>query len=270
MSSFPGTATHQALLRAIVTTYQSDPRVRAVILFGSLSRGDWDVWSDIDLDVVLEDGIAVDPIAELRTLCIAFEPLGERAAVIVPSGSDAGDVVLESLMHLSVRYHILADTSPNIVADMHVLAGLLDHSAIAAAGIANRSQSDVSPDQLLDACVRYAAVANVYLKRGMVWLTVEILHRMRNLLLQLFAQSHGHQRSFHAFESEARPALQARLGATLPDSSLTSLRDALQRLIDVVETDLDSLSAGQASLTPAHRIVLASVRQDLAGLLLPA
>ena len=119
-----GTAKHQALLRAIVKPIEGDRRVRAVVVFGSASRGDWDTWSDIDLDVVIADGVAIDPVAELRALCATFEPLGERTAVIVANGTDAGDVVLKSLMQISVRYHNLR-TSPNIVANMQVLTGTL-------------------------------------------------------------------------------------------------------------------------------------------------
>ena len=40
--SFPGTPQHQALLRAIVAFYEHDPRVLAVIVFGSQGRGGWD------------------------------------------------------------------------------------------------------------------------------------------------------------------------------------------------------------------------------------
>ena len=92
------------MLRAIVAAYEGDRRVRAVVVFGSLSRGLTDAWSDIDLDVVIADGVAIDPVVELRALCATFEPLGERTAVIVANGTDAGDVVLELLMHISVRY----------------------------------------------------------------------------------------------------------------------------------------------------------------------
>ena len=110
----------------------------------------------------------------------------------------------------------------------------------------------------------------LYLQRRRVWLTVrKVLYRMRNLVLQLYALSHGYDRSFHSFEAEASPALQARLGATLPNSSLASLRGSLELLIDILETDLSALSAGHFFLTPAHRIVLTGVRQDLVALVSP-
>ena len=136
--TYPGTPQHQAVLRAIVDHYENDPRILAVAVFGSLGRGNWDEYSDIDLDVVIADQVSLDAAEELTQLCLTFEPLGERLAVIVPDDADAGDVVFESLLQMSVRYHPLATTHPNIVETLQVLTGRLDHTAIAAAGAANR------------------------------------------------------------------------------------------------------------------------------------
>ena len=99
--TYPGTPQHQALLRTIVGHYEHDPRILAIVVFGSLGRGNWDALSDIDLDVVIADNASIDVVDELRKLCATFAPLGENAALIIPGGDDTGDVVLESLMQLS-------------------------------------------------------------------------------------------------------------------------------------------------------------------------
>src|SRR5436190_597415 len=44
----PGTPHHQALLERVVSHYQTDSRIIAVCLFGSLVRGNWDQYSDLD------------------------------------------------------------------------------------------------------------------------------------------------------------------------------------------------------------------------------
>src|SRR5512136_1789249 len=100
---YPGTPQHQAILRAIVDHYENDPRILAVAVFGSLGRGNWDQYSDIDLDVVIADQVGLAVIEELTRLCLAFEPLGEHLAMIIPDDTDAGDVVFESLLQLSAR-----------------------------------------------------------------------------------------------------------------------------------------------------------------------
>src|SRR5258708_38941162 len=108
LDPYPGTRHHQALLARIVDYYKEDDRILAVCLFGSLTRGNWDQYSDLDLDVVLEDGIQLSIMAELQNLCTAFQPLGEHALILLPNGSDSGDIMLNSLTELSVRYHTLA------------------------------------------------------------------------------------------------------------------------------------------------------------------
>ena len=266
---YPGTAQHQALLRAVVAHYAGDQRVRAVAVFGSLGRGTWDRFSDLDLDVVIADDVAIDPTQEAGVLCASFAAIGERAALIVPGAlADAADVVLASLLEISVRYHPLATTSPNIVDSLHVLVGPLDAETIVAAGLANRQADDSGAvlASLLDRCLRYAVGADVALQRRQLWATVESLHRMRGLAMELFARSRGEARPYHVFQAEADPTLQAALGATLPGYGLDSARAALARFLDLLEHDLGALTAGQLQFTDAQREVLERIRARQAEL----
>lgn len=257
---YPGTPQHQTLLQAIVSRYGHDPRILAVV-FGSLTRGDWDEYSDLDLDVVITDDARIDVVSEVRQLCTSFTPFGERVAFIVPDGDDAADIVLESLMQLSIRYHPLADTSPNIVDGMKVLAGRLDHATIATAGMANQTRSEPTLEQLLDAYIRYAAAASVCLQRKQIWSTIEILHRMRGILMTLFVRTHGGQRTYKDFQPQADTEIQARIGVTLPRYNLDSLRISLAKLLEILEEELDYLGNGQVQLTSGHQIVLNRIRR---------
>jgi hypothetical protein len=260
---YPGTPQHQALLQTIVAHYRQDPRILAVVVFGSLGRGDWDALSDIDLDVVIADDAVVDAVGELRKLCAAFAPLGEHLAVLVPDGDDAADAVLDSLMMLSVRYHPLATTKAAVVDSMQVLSGRLDHARIAAAGLANPGPPEPQVGQLLDECVRYAAVASVYVLRGSPWLAIEVLHRMRSLLIEIYVRTHGGGRSLHRFNAAAPAALKAQLVATVCHATPSSLRSALAALIDLVEGDLDNWADGHLQLTNGQQTILHLVRTRL-------
>ena len=258
--NYPGTLQHQALLRAIVSHYQNDPRILAIIVFGSLSRGTSDQYSDIDLDVVIADDARLNAVEELERLCSALVSIGEYSALIVPDGDDAGDVVFESLMQLSTRYHPLSATHPNIVESMRVLMGRIDHATIAAAGSANRQSKGQSLKPVLDRCVRYAAVTDVAVQRRDLWGAVETLHRMRGLLMELYALARGGQRPAQVFQADADPQLQARLGRTLPQYDPVSLKEALGHCIEILEHDLGHLTKGQIQLTDVHRKVLGRVR----------
>ncbi len=245
------------MLHAIADHYADDDRVLAVTVFGSVGRGTWDEYSDLDLDVVIADGVRLDVPNEVRRLCQA---LGQEPVVVVPDRDDAVDVVLASLMEFSIRYHPLRDTSANIVDSLVVLAGRLDRATIAAAGLKNRKPYPPSFTEMVGACVRQAITVDAKLHRRMFWLAYLVLHEARDRLLRLFATSHGAQRPYHAIEDAADQALRARLSRTLPHDDLPSLQRAFLALLDLLEHDLEALSAGQARLTEAQRQVLAQLR----------
>ncbi|MFN8512735.1 MAG: nucleotidyltransferase domain-containing protein [Thermomicrobiales bacterium] len=258
-TAYPGNARHQRVLRAVTAHYTDDPRILAVALFGSLARGTWDDHSDLDLDVVLADGIHIDPVPELERLCATLAPLGEHPAIIVADGPDEGHLVLESLLGLSIRYHPLATTSPNIVDSLHLLWGRISEADIRAAGSA-RSAPPPARD-LLARCVREALAIDIQLQRGDLWWTIECLHALRGHLLALFARTHGDGRPLATFRAQASAALQTQLGATLPHHSLASARAAFKAALDLLENGLPALTNGQATLTPAEQTLLRQIRE---------
>jgi len=264
-SGYPGTIQHQALLKCIVDYYQNDPRILAVIIFGSIGRGNWDAYSDIDLDVITNDDASVNVIDELHRLSEAFSALNEKVAFIIPDKDDAGDIVLESLMMLSIRYHSLADTSPNITESMQLLSSNLDKKIITIAGNANSPNYLIPLSQLLDQCVRYMVVANASYKRKQTWGTVEDLHRISNLLMEIFARTHGRQRGYQAFGELAEKRIQERFGATLPQYDNYVLRESLVMTLNVMKDDLEYLTNGQIELTDAQKNILDRVHQAIAS-----
>ncbi len=263
---YPGTPQQKALLKATVQHYADDLRILAVTVFGSLGRGNWDQYSDLDLDIVIADNAGIEALPELKRLCTSFEPLGERALIIVPDGEDAGDVVLASLMGLSVRYHRLHTTSPNIVDSLLLLSGRIEAEAIKAAGLVNRSERDsVQMRDLeahgLDEYVRLAVNTDICLQRRQFWRALQMLNQMREYQFQAFALTHGGGRPYHIFQAEAPPELQERIGATLPRFSLRSAQEAFTQMLDMLENDLSTVTNGLLQLSDEQREVIAQVRK---------
>jgi predicted nucleotidyltransferase len=95
LKDLPGTLQHCRMLQAILSYYENDPRILAVIVFGSLGRGNWDRYSDLDMDVVLADGVLVDIQAELACLCASLASIDEHLALLIPYDDEA-DVVFQS------------------------------------------------------------------------------------------------------------------------------------------------------------------------------
>jgi hypothetical protein len=257
----PGTPGHQAVLGTLKTHYAGDSRVLAFSLFGSLARGDWDEYSDLDLDVILRDDVMIDARGEAERLVPVLEAVGGRIVILLPRGQGSVDLVLLPLLELSIRYHSLATTSPNIVESVEVLAGPLITQQVRAAGLSNEVRDETAPSALFDACMRYGLEVDIALRRGRLWMAVELLHRMRSLLVELFAQTHSGARPLHTFAALADPALQARLGATLSAFDLPSLWRAHRAMLDLLEQDGLSFAGGRAQLTTDQRMVLQAIRE---------
>jgi predicted nucleotidyltransferase len=164
------------LIALVVAHYRRDARVRAIVVFGSVGTGTWHDLSDVDLDVVTSDDTVIEPTVEAAAL------FGHRAVIVLPR-ADSVDVVLDSLEEVSIRWHPLAATSPNICETAQVVAGDLSTTDIVAAGDSNRAQPD--EQQLLDAFVRDAVYAWKAISRANGWDAVAAVHRMRHSLVAL-------------------------------------------------------------------------------------
>jgi predicted nucleotidyltransferase len=171
-----GSSAHRAIIEDVVARYQEDDRVVAVVVFGSIATGKWHELSDIDLDIVISDSAVLRPADEAAAL------FGRRAAIIL-ARADSADVVLDSLEEISIRWHPLATTSPNISASVCVVHGDLSDADLAAAGEMNRTGPD--EQQLLDALVRDGIGARKSLARGRIWEAAVAIERMRRSLLDL-------------------------------------------------------------------------------------
>lgn len=260
-TTLPGSPAHQQLLRAMTEYHARQPWALAFLVFGSVGRGDWHAFSDLDLDVVIADGAVIAPEAEIIRLCAA---IGERPALIAPRRGDDGDVVLDSLAEFSIRYHPLAATSPNIIASMRLLWGRIDVERIRAAGLANARPENQAPETLVALCVRAALGGATMLARGRLWTALAALEEARKLLMTLFAQAHGGERPMQSFERTADARLQAELARAVATWEPASIHAALLALCDLLDGQLEAFSGGLAHLTPGERAALAQIRARLA------
>jgi len=215
-----GSAAHQALIARFTDHYQADPRVLAIAVFGSVSTGAWHELSDVDLDVVVADDATIDPAAEARAV---FGP----EAVIVIERADSADVVLDSGAELSVRWHPLRATSPNITASLTVVAGRLSGAELTAAGEANRVRPDTQ--RLLDVLAREAVDAWKYHGRGRPWDAIAAVERARHTLTAL----RGHRDQLNLDPADPLAALAAVLAEATSSLDLGPARRALLARLDL-------------------------------------
>jgi predicted nucleotidyltransferase len=260
VDQFPGMPQHHQILRVIRDHYQHDDRIAAVLLFGSMARGNWHERSDLDLDVVLQNKVDFDAAEELNRLCEIIEANTSLSSIRIFRPPDSGDVVLSNLLEFSIRYHHLAQTSPNIIDAMWLVTGTLPVEAVRTAGAANRIPSSTQDNTLLDECIRYALEIANSIERDNLWMAIELLHLVRGLLMQLFALSLGGIRPVPTFQQQADQDLQMRLAKLLPQWDRSSMQAALRELLNLLENELPRFTGG-AGLNDVQREILLNIRR---------
>jgi predicted nucleotidyltransferase len=254
-SALPGTPAHQALLRHIIDAYATDDRVVAIAVFGSLARDTWDEWSDLDLDIATQPDAHIDAAAAAHALC---ETLRYSDALIVGANSEYVDVVLPSLEEFSIRYHPLGTTNAHIAADLQILAGCLDRAAVLAAGVIPSGPAR-SPETVVSEALRFSISVDTAIRRNKLWQALRHLDELRWRLEELFAVSRTSQRPAHAVDALASPALKAEFARTLAQADATSISNALEAALDLLENA--ALTDGHYALTGPQRTVLAALRR---------
>lgn len=257
MRALPGTALHQTLLEAITAHYCDDERVRAVVLFGSLARDDWDVYSDLDLAIVLQDGVHLDIAHEVDALRDTLHARGQSVLFAQVAGND-GYLLPQSLNGIALQYSVLKATAPYVLAGCAVLCGSLSLEELLAAGRAN-----VQPAPLLDQEIHralwLALDVDIKLQRRQFWSAVRTIGKIREALMGVFVICRSGRRTDRGFEVEASAAWKTKFGATLPQyradspsASIRSVADAFDALLWIMEQDLDELSLGKTQLGPGE------------------
>jgi hypothetical protein len=196
----------------------------------------------------------------LQALCESFAAIDEHAAVIVPQRADEGDVVLSSLIQLSIRYHALEMTSPNIVDSMFLLYGSIEAETIRAAGLANQQAAAKGLGVICGRCVRALAEADVALQRRRLWFAVEHLNRVRAALIEIYGVAHGATRSLHYLQDHADEQFPAELASLLPTYNLASAQQRLLQLIELVEHELGTITDGRLTLADAQLEMLQCIK----------
>jgi predicted nucleotidyltransferase len=251
----PGTRAHQALLRSIVDAYAADERVLAVGVLGSLGRGTWDEWSDLDLDVVVADDVVLDAVMEAHAL---FERLCQSEALVVPGRPGEVDVLLPSLEQFSIRYHTIGTTNAHIIDDLKIVGGHLDRAAVLAAGVVH-SLPLRTPELIASEALRFAVSVDTALRRGNVWQALRGLDELRWRLQELFAITLRQPRPAHAVDALAGRDLKGKLGGLLAQADLASIAQALANALDLIVDD--ELTSGHFAPTHPQCTVLAALRR---------
>jgi predicted nucleotidyltransferase len=181
-------ADREAVLERAVALLSDDPRIEAVVLTGSLGRGQGDRWSDIDLGAVIANADDVEAVtAEWEALAYREWPVVHHYA------TEFGTTRVRGFL---LRHGLLLDLGFSPIGDFEAWAPLrviLDRTG-RASKIAEvwaawsptpdwRSEAGFALHDILHAC----SAAN----RERRWQSLYFLQRVRNRTLSLASERHG-------------------------------------------------------------------------------
>lgn len=253
----PGNKTHQRILQALLELFQNDPNIEAFIVFGSLTRGDWDDYSDLDLDAVVKDDTRVVIQKEIAQMMDALSAAGFPVLSSFEEFPNELVLISDSLDRISIRFHLLKDTHPAIVDSMRVLFGRLLREDIQKASV--RKAKVIDFDLLNNKFLELSLYVPISLKRNKLINALFFLNKMRQTLIQIYIHSHDLPREFD-FESSTSESLLHDLYDTYGVCQKEQIYEAFIKLLDIYERNAKEISAGKIQLSEKHLKLLRTVR----------
>lgn len=253
----PGNKTHQKILQALLALFQKDTNIEAFIVFGSLARGDWDNYSDLDLDAVVKDDTRVVIQKEIAQMVEVLTVSGFSVLTSFEEFPNELVLILESLDRISIRFHLLKDTHPAIVDSMQILYGRLSRKDIQKASV--RKEKGIDFDLLNNKFIELSLYVPISLNRNKPINAMFFLNKMRLTLIQIYIHSHDLPREFD-FEGSAGPSLIYDLYDTYGACQKEQIYKSFIKLLDIYEKNIEEISVRKIQLSEKYRRILRKVR----------
>jgi hypothetical protein len=224
----------------VLALAESDPRVVAGAVVGSLALSDGDAWSDLDLTFAVAEGAAVDEVLADWTRAVEAE-LGGVRLFDLPSGPSIYRVfLLPGCLQFDLSFTPASEfgaTSPKF--------RLLFGSAVD-----RQPLPQPDPDELFGYAVHHALRARFSIERGRVWLAEYWVTSLRDYALGFACARHGLPARFgRGFDDLPADVLERFDGALVRSLDRTELLRALRAGIDAL-----LFVAGEAGEGVAHQL----------------
>ena len=253
----PGNQTHQKILKLLIGLFSKDKNIEAFILFGSLVRGNWDDYSDLDLDAVVIDDNKEIVRKEIKQMLDCLQTAGLNISVAFEEFSNEQVIILDSLDRISIRFHLLHDTNSSILDSMQILCGKLTKTQIIDSTQKKKTVSDIQ--LLLNKFLELSIYVPLSLKRNKLINAVFFITKMRQVLIQIFNTTHNISREFD-FESKADEKLIQELYKTYPLCNNEDIKKAFNILLDVFLNNIENISSGRITLNDSQIKLLEKVK----------
>jgi predicted nucleotidyltransferase len=251
-----GNKTHQKILQLLINLFQNDKNIRAFIIFGSLVRGNWDKYSDLDLDVVVKE-IKIDIV--LQEIDEMVKVLNKQIKILhyFEEFTNEQVIILDSLDRISIRFHRFEETKPAILDSMKVLYGNLSEFDIKKSILQEERKIDLV--LLNNKFLELAIYVQLSLKRNKIINASFFLSKMRQIIIEIYAKSRG-KREFD-FEAIADEKIKQEMIKTYFLLNYQSMKIAFEELIDLYKNSISEISSGKIILQKNEKLILEKVIQ---------
>lgn len=253
----PGNKTHQKILQLLIDLFQTDKNIEAFIVFGSLIRGNWDDYSDLDLDAVITNDSREIVQNEIKQMLDILSSSGFKILTAFEEFPNEQVIILDSLDRISIRFHLLKNTNNSILDSMQILCGKLTKEHIQKSCV--KKEKNPSLELLNNKFLELAIYVPISLTRNKPMNALFFINKMRQTIIQIYNYSHGIEREFD-FESKADIALINNLKETYGNCAMGEINQAFNSLLDLYEHKIRKMSADKLSLSDDQLKILRKVK----------
>lgn len=249
----PGNKTHQNILQTLLNFFKTDNNIRSFILFGSLARGNWDKYSDLDLDVITRD-ISISLVKRIvENIVIQLKKNQLNIILFFEENTNEYVFIFNSLDRMSIRFHLLEDTHPFIIDSMKILYGDLTSEEIIRSQ--NKKLTNEINYQLLNyKLLEHIIYAELSIKRNQLMNTFFFINKIREILIEIYTKSRN-KRSFE-FENSAEKNIKKEITSSYSSLNKKYLEKSLKILMNLYRNSINRISGGKILLTDKELKIL--------------
>lgn len=252
-----GNTTHQKILSILLNVFKKDNNILVFGVFGSVARGNWDKYSDLDLDVIVKDDSKETINSEFKTILSALNENGLGVSLYFEEFVGEWVIIFDSLDRISIRLHLLEDTIPHILDSFKILYGDLSVEEIRKSIVEKKSQPS-SLEVLKNKFIELSIYVPIALHKNQLINAEFFLNKMRNLVIEIYIKSRGMPRLFD-FEKETDSDLKEKIYLTYADLDISSIRLSFEALVYLFIDSIKSISVDKLSLSNNERQILNKV-----------
>jgi predicted nucleotidyltransferase len=256
----PGNKTHQKILQLLINLFKKDKNIQAFIVFGSLVRGNWDDYSDLDLDTVVINDSRELVQNEIKQMLKILSTSGFKIFSAFEEFSNEQVIILDSLDRISIRFHTFEETKPAILDSMKVLYGNLSEFDIKKSILQEERKIDLV--LLNNKFLELAIYVPISLKRNNLMNAIFFLNKMRQTIIEIYNYTHQINREFD-FEQHIDISLKEKFYVTYPQCKKEEIEKAFIQLLDIYSSNIEKISVNKIKLTENQLMLLDNVKKLL-------